>query len=133
MRSGGARCGELAGLHAEAAYVCPPAAWQGGAGGAARGERAGLPEAAGRRVCDGISSHLPLSPSTLAQPSRSSLRSARIERVQREAVFKRLLDRCKRVRQCPRCGVDNGVVKKAPSSLKIVHDPYSKNARLSGM
>ncbi|PSC73949.1 DNA-directed RNA polymerase III subunit rpc1-like isoform X2 [Micractinium conductrix] len=62
-----------------------------------------------------------------------SLRSARIERVQREAVFKRLLDRCKRVRQCPRCGVDNGVVKKAPSSLKIVHDPYSKNARLSGI
>lgn len=33
-----------------------------------------------------------------------SLRNPRIERVQREGVFKRLLDRCKRVRLCPRCG-----------------------------
>lgn len=101
-------------------------------------------------------------------------------------MFKRTLDRCKRVRQCPRCGggeqlwgggvgraggdlhimlkmlpheallcpaaicvlwstccssrpgaaaatwfrTDNGVVKKATGSLKIVHDPFSKNVRL---
>ncbi|KAL4425069.1 hypothetical protein ABPG77_010383 [Micractinium sp. CCAP 211/92] len=61
------------------------------------------------------------------------LRNPKIERTQREGVFKRLLDRCKRVRQCPRCGSDNGVVKKATGSLKIVHDPYSKNVKLFNM
>ena len=50
--------------------------------------------------------------------------------MQREAVFKRLLDRCKRVRLCPHCGTENGVVKKATGSLKIVHDPYTKNRDL---
>ncbi len=50
--------------------------------------------------------------------------------MQREGVFKRLLDRCKRVRLCPHCGADNGVVKKATGSLKIVHDPYAKNKDL---
>lgn len=66
-------------------------------------------------------------------PPRSMLRNPKIERTQREGVFKRLLDRCKRVRQCPRCGSDNGVVKKATGSLKIVHDPYSKNVKLFNM
>jgi DNA-directed RNA polymerase beta' subunit len=58
------------------------------------------------------------------------LRSTRLERVAREATFRRMLDRCKRARVCPRCGDDNGVVKKAPGSLKVVHDPYVKNAEL---
>jgi len=54
------------------------------------------------------------------------LRSPRVERVQREAIFRKLLERCKRVRCCPHCGEENGVVKKAPGSLKIIHDPYHK-------
>lgn len=54
-------------------------------------------------------------------------RSSRTERVQREAVFRRVLDRCKRVRACPHCGEANGAVKKATASLKIVHDPFGKS------
>ena len=57
-------------------------------------------------------------------------RNSALERVVREGVFKRLLDRCKRVRRCPHCGSDNGVVKKTPGSLKIVHDLYAKNVDL---
>ncbi len=41
-----------------------------------------------------------------------------------------MLDRCKRVRLCPHCSAYNGVVKKATGTLKIVHDPYSKNESL---
>jgi DNA-directed RNA polymerase III subunit RPC1 len=34
-----------------------------------------------------------------------------LERAQREAMFRRVLDLCKRVRVCPHCGEWNGVVK----------------------
>lgn len=53
-------------------------------------------------------------------------RSDKLERVRREAVFRRVLDKCKRVRKCPHCGGLNGPVKKAPSSLKVIHDPFQK-------
>lgn len=53
-------------------------------------------------------------------------RNGRLERIRREALFRRVLDRCKRVRHCPHCGLLNGPVKKAPSSLKIIHDPFYK-------
>ncbi|KAK2077195.1 hypothetical protein QBZ16_004829 [Prototheca wickerhamii] len=59
-------------------------------------------------------------------------RSLRTERVQRDAVFRRVLDRCKRVRQCPHCGADNGVVKKVSGTLKIVHDGPSRGGGGSG-
>lgn len=54
-------------------------------------------------------------------------RSLRTERVQREAVFKRVLDRCKRTKLCPHCGAENGVVKKVTGTLKIIHDPFTRN------
>jgi len=53
-------------------------------------------------------------------------RNDRLERVRREALFRRVLDRCKRVRVCPHCGQYNGPVKKTPSSLKVIHDPFYK-------
>jgi DNA-directed RNA polymerase III subunit RPC1 len=53
-------------------------------------------------------------------------RSSSLERTRREAVFRRVLDRCKRVKFCPHCGEFNGPVKKAPSSLKLVHDQFAK-------
>jgi len=53
-------------------------------------------------------------------------RNGRLERIRREALFRRVLDRCKRVRNCPHCGDLNGPVKKAPSSLKVIHDPFYK-------
>lgn len=54
-------------------------------------------------------------------------RSLRTERVQREAVFKRVLDRCKRTRLCPHCGAENGGVKKVVGTLKLVHDVTAKS------
>ena len=54
-------------------------------------------------------------------------RNGTLERTRREAVFRRVLDRCKRVRICPHCGEINGPVKKAPSSLKLIHDQFNKN------
>jgi hypothetical protein len=38
-------------------------------------------------------------------------RNPRAERVSKEGMFKRVIDRCKRVRLCPHCGDYNGVVK----------------------
>ncbi len=43
------------------------------------------------------------------------LRRPRTERYQRVAIFKKLLDRCKKVKICPHCGETNGTVKYAPS------------------
>jgi hypothetical protein len=73
---------------------------------------AGLPTPADPRTC----CCLPCLPAAIASPRLPAclptcrkFRSPRLERVQREAVFKRLLDRCKRVRQCPLCGKGGGV------------------------
>jgi len=54
-------------------------------------------------------------------------RNSSMERVRRENLFRKVLDRCKRVRACPHCGEMNGPVKKAPSSLKIIHDQFFKS------
>lgn len=56
------------------------------------------------------------------------LRNPRTEVNARRALFKRLLERCKRYKACPFCGAPQGVVKRAGSSLKLLHDKYSKNA-----
>ena len=37
-----------------------------------------------------------------------------------------MLKKCKTVKLCPHCGEENGPVKKAPSSLKVVHDVFHK-------
>ena len=44
-------------------------------------------------------------------------RNPRLERVQRGALFRRVVDRCKRVRMCPACGASNGVVRCGGSAL----------------
>ncbi len=43
-------------------------------------------------------------------------RSPKIERLAREAQFKKLLARCKLTRVCPHCGDPNGQIKCAPAS-----------------
>ena len=48
--------------------------------------------------------------------------------MQREAVFKRLLDRCKRVRQCPLCG--KGAVMYVGPTAPIV---WCSQCRLEGV
>ncbi|KAK9819626.1 hypothetical protein WJX72_000381 [[Myrmecia] bisecta] len=56
-------------------------------------------------------------------------RNPRLERMQRVGLFKKILDKCKRVKYCAFCGEFNGVVKKATGSLKIIHDKFNpKNA-----
>ena len=42
--------------------------------------------------------------------------------LQKKTYFKRLADKCKKVSACPHCGELNGLVKKAGSALKIVHE-----------
>jgi len=55
------------------------------------------------------------------------MRNPRIEVLQRRAVLKKVIDRCKRVRNCTRCGDYNGVVKKmAQPPVKLIHDKYAK-------
>ena len=53
-----------------------------------------------------------------------------MERVRRENLFKGVLDKCKRAKSCPHCGQRNGPVKKAPSSLKLIHDQFNKDEQL---
>eukprot|EP00850_Spirogloea_muscicola_P023482 SM000360S13676 [mRNA] locus=s360:20430:29808:- [translate_table: standard] len=57
-------------------------------------------------------------------------RNPRIEVLQRRVLLKKVIDRCKRTRFCHHCGDANGVVKKAGSTLKIIHDKYQKNYEL---
>ena len=48
---------------------------------------------------------------SLAPPLLRRFRSPRLERVQREGLFKKVNERCKRQRACPYCGAYNGTVK----------------------
>jgi len=57
------------------------------------------------------------------------LRNPRLEINQRVQVFKRIVERCKRIRTCPFCESLNGAVKKVPMALKISHDKYYKDSR----
>ena len=45
----------------------------------------------------------------------------------RVAVFKKLVETCKRVRVCPFCKERNGTVKKVPMALKFSYDKYFKD------
>ena len=45
--------------------------------------------------------------------------------VRRAAVVKRVVERCKKVRECPHCGALNGLVKKV-GSMRIVHEKYKE-------
>ncbi|CAG9460748.1 unnamed protein product [Pedinophyceae sp. YPF-701] len=55
------------------------------------------------------------------------LRRARrpgLDRLQRAALYKQVIEKCKKVRACPWCGEPNGPVKKTPGFLKLVHLKY---------
>jgi DNA-directed RNA polymerase III subunit RPC1 len=56
---------------------------------------------------------------------RKLMHRARLDRLEREAAYKGMLKECKRPKACMTCGVHNGVVKKLPASLTIVHDKFS--------
>eukprot|EP00197_Chlamydomonas_leiostraca_P012021 CAMPEP_0202861128 /NCGR_PEP_ID=MMETSP1391-20130828/2625_1 /ASSEMBLY_ACC=CAM_ASM_000867 /TAXON_ID=1034604 /ORGANISM="Chlamydomonas leiostraca, Strain SAG 11-49" /LENGTH=1424 /DNA_ID=CAMNT_0049540457 /DNA_START=102 /DNA_END=4376 /DNA_ORIENTATION=+ len=67
-----------------------------------------------------------LLPDTERQQWLRRFRNPRVERVQREAMFRKVIDRCKRQRFCPYCGQFNGTVKKTTGALKIVHEKYDR-------
>jgi hypothetical protein len=48
----------------------------------------------------------------------------------KRSALKKLQERCKRFKLCPFCGAEQGIVKRAGTSMKIVHDKYSKHAEL---
>lgn len=48
------------------------------------------------------------------------------DRLTRSVMFKKVVERAKRIKACPWCGEQNGTVKKCPGSLKILHDRYGK-------
>ncbi|KAH7421936.1 hypothetical protein KP509_13G082300 [Ceratopteris richardii] len=56
------------------------------------------------------------------------MRNPKIETLQKRAVFKKVVELCKRVKFCPSCGDVNGTVKKIGYTLKIAHDKYAKAA-----
>ena len=51
--------------------------------------------------------------------------NTKIDALMRGALFKRVIELCKRSTQCHQCGYSNGVVKKVGGGfLKIVHEKY---------
>ncbi|QDZ25695.1 DNA-directed RNA polymerase [Chloropicon primus] len=52
-----------------------------------------------------------------------------IEVNRRNATFKKLIERCKRVKVCQVCQAKNGSVKKVPNHLKISHDKFHKDEK----
>ena len=54
------------------------------------------------------------------------IRNASADVNRKNAIFKKLVERCKRVKVCPVCKAVNGAVKKVPMALKISHDKYYK-------
>ncbi|KAL2614065.1 hypothetical protein R1flu_025757 [Riccia fluitans] len=54
------------------------------------------------------------------------MRNPRAEILQKKAIYKKAVERCKRVKLCPRCGDTNGTVKKLALPTRFLHDKYSK-------
>eukprot|EP00249_Psilotum_nudum_P032294 c47628_g1_i1 orf=1-606(-) len=52
------------------------------------------------------------------------MRNPKVEVLQKRAIFKKLLDICKRQNCCPSCRDYNGTVKKIGYTLKIAHEKY---------
>ena len=53
------------------------------------------------------------------------LQSNRVDALMRSAIFKKIVERCKRTNQCPYCDYQNGVVKKLNGGcFKIVHEKW---------
>lgn len=55
------------------------------------------------------------------------MRNPSLDNLQREAVFSKAHDKCKKVKQCPYCHAVNGAVKKLTGvpTLKLIHERYT--------
>ena len=65
-------------------------------------------------------------PETERQKVLARMRNPNADSLQKASVFKKLVEKCKKVRHCPYCGQNNGTVKKitgAPT-LKIIHERF---------
>ena len=58
------------------------------------------------------------------------LKGAKVDALMRSAIFKKIVERCKRVSLCPYCEYANGIVKKVNQGcFKITHEKFrAKNA-----
>jgi DNA-directed RNA polymerase III subunit RPC1 len=67
-----------------------------------------------------------LMPESDRQKHLSRMRSPKTDALSKAALFKKVVEKCKKVRVCPHCGGHNGTVKKITGvpTLKIVHERY---------
>jgi DNA-directed RNA polymerase III subunit RPC1 len=58
------------------------------------------------------------------------IRKPGIDALMKAAIFKKIVERCKKNRECERCGVFNGTVKKIGNvhTLKIIHEKFKGKA-----
>ena len=52
------------------------------------------------------------------------IRKKQLERNQKDALLKNILKECKRPKKCLNCGLFNGMVKKIPGTLRIIHEKF---------
>lgn len=67
-----------------------------------------------------------LLPDVERQSSLRKMRNPRTDVLAKSAIFKKVIDKCKKAKACPHCHAANGTVKKisAVPTLKIVHERY---------
>ncbi|CAD7700847.1 unnamed protein product [Ostreobium quekettii] len=58
------------------------------------------------------------------EPFRRKFRSVKTDKAQKLIAFRKLVAKCKLVKNCPYCGEINGTVKKAGGVYKILHDKF---------
>lgn len=54
------------------------------------------------------------------------MRNPKTDSLSKSSIFKKLVDKCKKIKNCPHCGACNGTVKKVSGAptLKIVHEKF---------
>lgn len=57
-------------------------------------------------------------------PFRRKFRNVKMDKAQKLIAFRKLVAKCKLVKNCPYCGEINGAVKKAGGVYKILHDKF---------
>ena len=67
-----------------------------------------------------------LLPENERQMFLKKMRNPRFDALQKATIFKKVLERCKKSKNCPYCNASNGTVKKISGvdTLKIVHEKY---------
>lgn len=71
-----------------------------------------------------------LLPDTVRSAFIKQLTGRRKERGSSKALMKTIITECKKAKVCWYCDAPQGVVKKIAGTFKIIHDPYSKQARV---